>query len=97
MRFFGLLLPLLLLAGPAGAEPVSGEALHAKHCVGCHQRITQGNGSVLYTRENRRVNSLQGLARQVKRCKNNLQITLFDEDVAAIVRYLNDRYYHFEE
>lgn len=99
MKLSALALPLsliLLAAGSAAAEP-TGKELHQEHCTACHERITGGNGSSLYTRSDRRVNDLEELKQQVTRCKNNLQITLFDDDLEAIVGYLNERYYRFEE
>ncbi|WP_303903767.1 c-type cytochrome [Thiohalomonas denitrificans] len=99
MKLSILALPLsvVVLTGTASAEPAGGEELHQQHCVECHQRMAGGDGSALYTRDDRRVNSLEGLHTQVNRCKDNLQIALFDDDVAAIARYLNKSYYRFEE
>lgn len=91
------LLPLIHLALSAGAQadPRRGEELHRANCVACHVNMTGGDGSVLYTRHNRRVQSLSGLEAQVRRCESNLELKWFDEDIEAVVGYLNDKYYHF--
>lgn len=91
---FGL---IALLPMTAAADVERGERLHAQHCQGCHQGMIGGDGSTLYTRADRRVRSLPALGRQVNRCKDNLGLRLFDEEVSDIVHYLNQSYYRFEE
>lgn len=59
-------------------------------CVGCHDNS-------IYTRPNRRVDSLERLEAQVRFCDANLGVGLFDEDIAAIVKHLNDTYYKFAQ
>lgn len=89
---------LLAAAGAAtAADPERGGQLHAQNCVSCHRSIIGGDGSALYTREDRRVTSLAGLEIQVRRCENNLGLTWFDDQVADVVEYLNANYYHLEE
>lgn len=79
----------LLLAGPASAAADQGQALHDKHCLKCHD-------SSLYTRDNRRVKSLDGLRKQIRRCEQSLGLRWFDDQLDSVVRYLNDNYYHFK-
>jgi hypothetical protein len=33
----------------------------------------------------------------VRRCDANINTRLFDEDIAAVVKYLNDTHYHFDK
>jgi len=66
-----------------------GEKLHMKSCSGCHD-------SSVYTRQNRRVQSLPKLGSQVRFCKNNLGITWFDDEVEDVTHYLNKEYYKFK-
>ncbi len=92
------LLGLSLAASTTHAADANrGAQLHNAQCMACHaSRLGFGNnGNDIYTRENRRVVSLPGLQTQVNRCKNNLQITWFDEDVADVVEHLNASFYHF--
>ncbi len=66
-----------------------GKQLHDESCVKCH-------GSEVYTREDRRINSLKGLNTQVARCQNNLGISWFDDEKKNVVDFLNDSYYKFK-
>ena len=50
----------------------------------------------MYTRENRRVSSLDGLQKQVERCELSLGLKWFEEDIAAVTEYLNTTYYHYK-
>jgi cytochrome c2 len=85
----------LLLSSPAVSDVRRGEELHAKNCVSCHTSMVGGNGSALYTRTDRRINSLDQLIAQVNRCESSLELRWFEEDVMAVVEYLNRNYYKF--
>jgi cytochrome c peroxidase len=89
-----ILLFLVLTASAAtplsvAAEQEKGSALYQQHCVSCH-------GSEIYTREDRKVNSLPGLQRQVQRCETALGLRWFDEDIGDVAAYLNESFYHFK-
>ena len=60
-----------------------------EHCSGCHD-------DGIYTREERRVTTLDGLQNQVRRCDINLGLKWFDDDINDVVTYLNNQYYKFE-
>jgi mono/diheme cytochrome c family protein len=90
-------LALFAAAGAASADVERGARLHAENCVTCHRSLVGGDGSKLYTREDRRVTSLAGLEAQVRRCENNLGLTWFDDQVADVVEYLHANYYDFQE
>lgn len=91
------LLAAALLPTTAAADAQRGEELHNRQCIACHASRFGGDGSAIYTRENRRVNSFAALHKQVNRCKNNLQISWFDDEVRDVTDYLNATYYHFKE
>jgi len=81
---------LALTAWPAiGANIENGEDLHFTHCTGCHDESA-------YTRKDRRVQSLERLGAQVRFCRDNLDLTWFDEEVDDVIEYLNQNYYHFQ-
>ncbi len=82
------LLFALLCAGPAAAafDPA---AHHEANCTSCHD-------DSVYTRNNRMINSLPALQAQVARCEANLNTGLFPEEQAAVVDYLNRKYYQFD-
>lgn len=65
-----------------------GNKMHTEHCYKCHT-------DEVYSRENRLVKSLDALSRQVTRCKNNTGAPWYDEDTAAVVHFLNEKYYKF--
>ena len=82
-------LALALTSSTALAADIdNGDDLHFTHCTGCHD-------SSVYTREIRRVDSLERLGLQVRFCKDSLELNWFDEDVEDVVEYLNQTYYHF--
>jgi hypothetical protein len=78
----------------AGEEPNKekqlehGNKMHSEHCYKCHT-------DKVYTRDNHFVKSLDALGKQVVRCKDNTGVPWFDEDTAAVVHFLNEKYYKF--
>lgn len=72
---------------PGDAE--RGKTLHQAQCTACHD-------SRVYTRANRRVQSIEGLIGQVNFCNRNLGNKLSREQVNDLVQYLNQTYYKFE-
>jgi mono/diheme cytochrome c family protein len=66
-----------------------GKSLNQENCVSCHD-------DGIYTREERRVTSMDALRAQVQRCEANLNLTWFPEDVDAVVEYLNTSFYKFQ-
>jgi cytochrome c553 len=90
MKKLPLLLTTVCLASAATSLPaVDGKTLHQKNCTSCHD-------DSMYTRENPRVTTIDGLSSQVRRCELALGLKWFDEDIDAVVNYLNNNYYHFE-
>ncbi len=81
-----------LLSFPAAlaiaADTAHGKTLAQQHCTACHD-----NG--VYTRENRRVTTLDGLRTQVRRCELSLGLKWFDEDINDVTGYLNESFYKF--
>jgi cytochrome c553 len=82
------LFPLLAATQVLQADD-AGKALVDSKCTSCH-------GDAVYTRENRRVTTLDGLRKQVRRCELSLGLKWFDNDIDAVTAYLNKNYYHFE-
>ncbi|HDP89111.1 MAG TPA: cytochrome c [Thioalkalivibrio sp.] len=89
------LLAALASTPTLAADLERGKQLHRDNCMACHARMTGGEGETLYTRNGRRVTSLPGLEAQVRRCEANLELKWFDEDIADVVHFLNQTYYHF--
>jgi mono/diheme cytochrome c family protein len=88
MRFGFIALSLSLVASTAAAEDFDAKSFLAEKCSSCH-------GTEVYSRPNPRVKSLDKLAVQVRRCDANVGTGLFDEDIDAVVKYLNVNFYKF--
>ena len=71
------------------ADPGHGKALQQENCMSCHD-------DDVYTRKDRKVTTLAGLDKQVRRCELTLGLQWFDEDVADVVGYLNESFYGFK-
>ena len=92
MNKLGYLLVFVALVCASGAfaeDTDRAKTLIDENCVKCH-------GTEVYTRADRKVTSLPGLERQVRRCDAMLSLRLFDEDIAEVSAYLNQHYYKFE-
>jgi mono/diheme cytochrome c family protein len=81
---------LLALAGGAARAGGTddGAALHAAHCTRCH-------GDEVYTRGNRLVHNAAELRDRVRDCELLAEAGWFEEEVEAVVEYLDERYYRF--
>jgi len=86
-----LLLAALFAVGrfSHGIESEKGRALHEEKCLACHDFTT-------YTRQNRRVDSLDALKNQVSFCEANLRLSWFEEEIDNVTAFLNGNFYHFK-
>lgn len=92
------LLPGLALANPyAAGDAAIGKQMVEKHCIKCHAASFGGDGSGIYTREDRKVNSVKGLLAQIRNCNTNLGLKWFEDEELHVARYLNDTYYKLEK
>jgi hypothetical protein len=66
-----------------------GKSLQQNNCMSCHD-------DGIYTREERRVSTLDSLQQQVQRCETTLDLQWFPEDVDAVTGYLNATFYKFK-
>ena len=66
-----------------------GQRLHQANCAGCHD-------SSVYTRPNRQIQSLDALKHQVEGCGHAAKKEFSAAEIQNLVKYLNDRYYHFQ-
>lgn len=80
----------------AGADISAGKALVEKNCISCHASSYGGDGSDIYTRPFRKVESAKALVAQVRACSTNLNLKWFDEEEFNAAAYLNKHYYKFE-
>lgn len=83
----GLLLMQTTLAH--AGDPANGQKLFAaSQCMNCH-------GAEVFTRADRKVNSLAALENQVRKCDANLNTNWYDDEIMDVVAYLNQAYYKF--
>jgi hypothetical protein len=72
-----------------------GATLHSENCIACHSAMTGGEGSVLYTRDDRNVTSLEALGKQVNRCQTSLELNWSSDQINDVQKYLNKSFYLF--
>ena len=86
------LLMVSLSVSVNAADIEEGESLYQDDCVACHD-------SSVFTRpaEERKVNDLEALKKQVHRCVMMTELGWFEEDEENVVEYLNTNYYKFKK
>lgn len=96
------LLTLLAFALPAWADPFAGgdakigKQMVEKSCTSCHVSSFGGDGSSIYTREDRIVKDAKGLLARIRTCETNLNLKWFEDEEMHVAAYLNQTYYHFK-
>jgi len=94
---------LMLFSFTASAGPFAegdfniGKSMVEKQCIACHAERFGGDGSAIYTRENRLVKSSRGLLAQIRNCNTMLDLKWFEDEELHVANYLNKTYYKFEE
>lgn len=95
MRKSLALIPILaVLSVSAQAAPLPGNAaegkkLHDANCLSCHD-------DSVYKRKERRVTDLAGINDQITACGHQAEVTLGNEQINNLVKYLNETYYKFK-
>lgn len=81
------LVTTMLLAPTAQAADLAlGKELYEANCVSCH-------GAEMYSRPDRKVNSMSTLTTYVQGCATNLNLSWFEDEVDAVAAYLNQEFY----
>lgn len=93
MQAHVLALITLLSQNALAANAAHGKDLHNANCQSCHTSLMGGDPDKIYTRADRRVSSLEGLKKQVTRCKTTVGVAWPDDQVQDVVEYLNTRFY----
>ena len=88
-----ILLLFILYSGNVFAD--NGQVLYETACIDCHSRMTGGDGSVLYKREDRFVTSARALFERVSYCAEAASAPWDKAEIEAVTNYLNENYYHF--
>ncbi len=90
-------LPLTAVADPfPKGDPATGKKLHDAKCVACHQRLVGGDGSDLYTRIDRKIQTPKALLQRIAACNAQVNAGWFPEDEEHAAAYLNRQYYKFK-
>jgi mono/diheme cytochrome c family protein len=77
-------------AGAAGnGDGFDPAAALEEHCTTCHN-------STIFTRADHKMDSLIRLRKQVDNCQTDVMAEWTDEQIDAVVDYLNTQYYRFE-
>ena len=96
MKNFAIAIFLLFLVNLINsATAQTGSQLHQSNCIACHAAMTGGDGSVLYTRKNRRVTTIESLAKQINRCQSSLGLNWSAAQQLSVQQFLNEKFYHF--
>ncbi len=74
----------------------TGRELHQENCISCHQAKMGGDGSGIYIREDRRMESFSALNKQVRRCKTSLGVPWPEHQIKDVIFYLNETFYKFK-
>ena len=83
---------MFLAASAHAARPgdsAEGKRLHDANCTECHD-------TSVYFRKDHKVQSLNGLKRQVESCTHMAQKEFSPVERQNIVKYLNDQFYRFQ-
>ncbi|WP_353431523.1 hypothetical protein [Polynucleobacter sp. MWH-UH23A] len=82
----------------ANVNVENGKQIDQNKCYACHAKKTGfGNGDMIYTRSDSKVNSFAKLKTMVERCNTELRLDLFPEDEADVAAYLNKQFYKFKQ
>jgi mono/diheme cytochrome c family protein len=80
---------IALLAAFAAHAQSRGELLYSTHCIGCHT-------TKMHWRDGRAATDWAGIVTQVGKWQSANSLSWDEQDVAAVARYLNESFYHFE-
>ena len=87
---------LLLNTTASAADYKHGKQLHDENCITCHVSLVGGDGSGIYTRPDRRIDSKPALVNQVNRCQDSMSMPWPEAHVNDVVHYLNSKFYKFK-
>jgi len=74
-----------------------GKAMVEKNCISCHAAKYGADGSAIYTREDRKVNTSSQLLTQIRNCNTMLGLKWFEDEELHVANYLNQTYYKFDK
>jgi len=81
----------------AAGDAQRGKELHNENCISCHASAYGGDGTAIYTRADRKIDSYEGLKQQVTRCKTALGVSWPEHQIEDVLAYLNESFYKFKK
>lgn len=79
-------------------DPENGEKVLNEKCTACHVNMFGSDGSTIYTRDDHKVLTVEGLMQRVEICNTNTQNGELSADVLDdITAHLNETYYKYED
>lgn len=96
-KLLSFFLFLIVTTASSAADFKSGKSLHDGSCINCHAKLVGGDGTAIYTRENRKIESYPALNKQVRRCRDSLGMPWPEDQIMDVIHYLNKSFYHFQE
>lgn len=67
-------------------------------CTACHIKMFGGDGSEIYTREEHKIKTVEGLMSQVQACNENTQNGEMSEEIMDdITSHLNETFYLYDD
>lgn len=81
----------------AQGDAKAGKALVDQNCIECHAAKYGSDGSGIYTRENRKVNTPSQLLAQIRTCNTMIGLKWFEDEELNVAKYLNQAYYKFDK
>lgn len=76
------------------SDEEDGAKLHQEKCVECH---VAKHDAAFYQRKDRKISSYPKLQQRVIDCDAQLGLSMFDTEMIAVGKYLNDNYYKFSQ
>jgi len=98
LAIFLLTITSASLAGPFDeGNKKNGNALHGEKCSSCHDSMfPNGKGDDIYDEDLRKIKSSKALYSMVEFCANNNGLAWFEEEIIDVSKYLNQKFYKFE-
>ena len=77
-------------------DSANGKTIHDEKCLGCHSAKFKDPAQI-YLRSPRRVNTIEGLMKQVPFCSKQTGANLNEQEINDVIKYLNEAYYKFKQ
>lgn len=95
--YFSIVSSFIFISATVNADVKNGKELHDSNCTSCHISLQGGDGTGIYTREHKRIETYPALIKQVNRCRDSLGVAWPEDDVNDVVEYLNSNFYKYKK